>query len=696
MHTYAQAPKQQPVQITGFAPPGPLAEGSDLRPALSQRQLHPCAPVASFDVNRIPAHSPVTPVIQMKLTVNAPGDAYEREADRMAEDVSQMPESGVQRACAGGCSGPPNDGSDEDRKRMQTKRLGSSGDGGQVIAPLSVQMTLRSPGQPLDTQTRAFVEPRFGFDFSQVRIHTDGEAAQSARDVNAHAYTVGRDVVFAAGRFAPGTPQGQRLLAHELTHVVQQGHSNPSVLHVQRQTPKNAPDTDAGRDRAAHVQPASSLVQPQGVTSPSGRRENAILSLQRTVGNRDVQRLVIREPSHASKQPARIYRMAQEGKMLQRAPADPSSDVANARKALEEATSIASDLLEETTGRTTNIGRGGGRKARAIRRRTQKILAELEGIANHPNLPEAQRDAATRLHGQIEDLSNEARAAEIERARAAGASKTAKRARGRVEGATGSEGTRVVSETRVSSSESRVVEMKGPPAPVSVPAKAGKVETAAANVAATEAKAAATEVKAAATEIKAVTTGSRIGSGIAKLGAMGFHLLLPGPLDALMLMVQFAGSYAEAREAIRSRNTRTGFAIGLAAGLMGRSHRAVRKHLSRRFVLDREVHTQVIGAVGVAERAHNAGLDAGFRYAGTLSDEAKDALREFGFSSLAKQGRLPEREVLFAAEGVWRLAAALLPAVDQIFEAMRVEAEKQMEEEMRRMKRESGCVGMKC
>jgi hypothetical protein len=251
MHIYAQAPKQQPGQTTTFAPPRPLAEGSGLRPARSQRQPQPCVPAASFDVSRVPVYSPATPVIQMKLTVNAPGDAYEREADRIAEEVLQMPEPGGQRACAGGCSDPPNDGSDADRKRVQTKRLGSSGDGVQAIAPPSVETALHSPGRPLDAAARTIVEPRFGFDFSQVRIHTDPLDAQSARDVNAHAYTVGRDIVFGAGRFAPETQEGQRLLAHELTHVIQQGHNNPSAPHLQRQTPKNAPDIDAERDRAA-------------------------------------------------------------------------------------------------------------------------------------------------------------------------------------------------------------------------------------------------------------------------------------------------------------------------------------------------------------------------------------------------------------------------------------------------------------
>ena len=85
-----------------------------------------------------------------------------------------------------------------------------------------MQEVLRSPGQQLDTQTRAFMEPRFGHDFGRVRVHTDAKSAESARAVNALAYTVGSDVVFGEGQFAPQTTEGQRLVAHELTHVAQQ------------------------------------------------------------------------------------------------------------------------------------------------------------------------------------------------------------------------------------------------------------------------------------------------------------------------------------------------------------------------------------------------------------------------------------------------------------------------------------------
>lgn len=88
--------------------------------------------------------------------------------------------------------------------------------------PSSIRDVLSSPGQPLDAPTRAFMEPRFGHDFGHVRVHHNPRAAESARAVNARAYTVGRDIVFGAGHFAPNTHQGRQLLAHELAHTVQQ------------------------------------------------------------------------------------------------------------------------------------------------------------------------------------------------------------------------------------------------------------------------------------------------------------------------------------------------------------------------------------------------------------------------------------------------------------------------------------------
>jgi Domain of unknown function (DUF4157) len=95
-------------------------------------------------------------------------------------------------------------------------------------APSLVRDVLESPGRPLDTATRSLMEPRLGYDFSQVRVHADERSAESARAVSARAYTAGTDVVFGTGHYSPGTSQGQHLLAHELKHVVQQSQKQVS------------------------------------------------------------------------------------------------------------------------------------------------------------------------------------------------------------------------------------------------------------------------------------------------------------------------------------------------------------------------------------------------------------------------------------------------------------------------------------
>jgi Domain of unknown function (DUF4157) len=110
----------------------------------------------------------------------------------------------VQSKCA--CGGTPGiDGECAECRSTRLQRQSSNYAKPETESP-TVRETLNSPGQPLDEGTRAFMEPRFGFDFSQVRVHTDAQAAESARAVNAQAYTVGRDLVFGAEEFRPGMP----------------------------------------------------------------------------------------------------------------------------------------------------------------------------------------------------------------------------------------------------------------------------------------------------------------------------------------------------------------------------------------------------------------------------------------------------------------------------------------------------------
>ena len=181
------------------------------------------------DFSRIPIHSPVAGVIQTKLAINKPGDHYEQEADRISQQVMRMPEPQLQRACAcgGACPKCQMEQPGREHESLQTKRVQAS-DTGQIAAPPIVHEVIRSPGQPLDPAARAFMEPRFGHDFSHVRVHADESAEMSARTINAHAYTVGNDIVFGHGRFDFNGTEGRRLIAHELTHVVQQSAEHAS------------------------------------------------------------------------------------------------------------------------------------------------------------------------------------------------------------------------------------------------------------------------------------------------------------------------------------------------------------------------------------------------------------------------------------------------------------------------------------
>jgi hypothetical protein len=161
--------------------------------------------------------------MQTKLAINKPGDEYEQEADRVAEQVMRMPEPRVQGSCAcgGWCPKCQMERHSHIHERIQAVCVESGSSIQSVVSP-PVNEVLTAPGQPLDSATRGFMESRFGHDFSQVRVHTGSAAEKSSRDVNARAYTAGQNIVFGVGQFAPDTNDGRKLLAHELAHVLQQ------------------------------------------------------------------------------------------------------------------------------------------------------------------------------------------------------------------------------------------------------------------------------------------------------------------------------------------------------------------------------------------------------------------------------------------------------------------------------------------
>jgi uncharacterized protein DUF4157 len=266
--------------------------------------------------------------IQPKLRVGQPNDKYEQEADRVAEQVMRMPapqlsfsaddpppgsganlHSGtVQRACAA-CSGEYKAAENESRSvdpanlcpKCQTQEqglvqsklitllvqrqesLGELQDDALIQTKTNRDVTpevtpsidtsiqsLKGGGQPLSKRERGFFEPRIGADFSNVRVHSDSRAAGLTRSINARAFTHGHNVVFGAGEYSPNTAPGRKLLAHELTHVVQQSSRGQTQTYIQRDVSEGDVETE---DVSGSVEPApdfgSEINEPECPSTPT-------------------------------------------------------------------------------------------------------------------------------------------------------------------------------------------------------------------------------------------------------------------------------------------------------------------------------------------------------------------------------------------------------------------------------------------
>jgi hypothetical protein len=242
------------------------------------------------------------------LRIGAPDDAFEQEADRVADAViaggdkpprqwslSRMSiDAPLQRQCAcGGSAGAG--GQCEECKEKTSLQRKAAGAKQTNQAPPIVHEVLGTPGRPLDRTARAFFDARFGYDFSRVRIHSDAKAAESARAVNARAYTVGRDIVLDAERFTPNTPEGQRLIAHELAHVVQQ--NDARIVRrdaIDAGTPAQAAPTADPQSAVDAGAPATATPAPGTVCGPdatdwfinqvsAAKRDPTVLAIQQSL-----------------------------------------------------------------------------------------------------------------------------------------------------------------------------------------------------------------------------------------------------------------------------------------------------------------------------------------------------------------------------------------------------------------------------
>jgi hypothetical protein len=189
--------------------------------------------------------------LQAKLRIGQPGDVYEQEADRVAEQVMRMPDpkvsnetkisnpavnNSIQRKCPG-CKKGIKIEKEEEEEKLQKKE--ASGSTPEVTPELESGINAgHGGGQPLPESARAFFEPRFGHDFSGVRVHSDVISADTAKSINARAFTIGQNISFGAGEYSQETTLGRKLLAHELTHVVQQTATTTSPYQLQRSPDK--------------------------------------------------------------------------------------------------------------------------------------------------------------------------------------------------------------------------------------------------------------------------------------------------------------------------------------------------------------------------------------------------------------------------------------------------------------------------
>ena len=213
--------------------------------------------------------SALTPVsASQKRTTTLPASSSES-----ARVVGLSPSSGLrlQRKCGGGKTPEAENECSECKKKKELQRR-ASGQAPERV-PSIVHDVLSSRGRPLDEQTREAMGQRFGYDFSDVQVHANARAGESARAVNALAFTVGSNVVFAPGQYQPASADGQRLLAHELTHVVQQRGASGSLSslsiadsgsHAEREADRAAASVSGPRSVPQRITPAAHALHKQG------------------------------------------------------------------------------------------------------------------------------------------------------------------------------------------------------------------------------------------------------------------------------------------------------------------------------------------------------------------------------------------------------------------------------------------------
>jgi len=251
--------------------------------------------------------------IQAKLAISNPDDPDEREADNVANTIMRKA-AGAPASSPCSCShdGEMCEECQQKQSAPSIQRRASSS-AAPTHVPRIVSDVLRSPGHPLDSATRAFFEPRFGRDFSDVRVHTGAEAAASARSINAHAYTAGSDIVFASGQYSPATSSGRFLIAHELSHVAQQLAATESRIH---RAPDNAGPPD-GQPSIPGNLPATAQATPQSTLKPANQSISSGIEVEVVGADTSVNEpLVVVATKFARTAAARVLRVSSVEDMI--------------------------------------------------------------------------------------------------------------------------------------------------------------------------------------------------------------------------------------------------------------------------------------------------------------------------------------------------------------------------------------------
>ena len=399
-------------------------EGTLQRRAINQSDLNKHTFIerpSGHDFSHLPIHSAEKRSIQTKLTVNEPGDQYEQEADQVAEQVMRMPETENSPGAAVSQQAQPipiqrflskhnelhrqpedeegeqteeEQPGDEEEETLQAKE--APGETPTITPEVQTRIdSIRGAGQPLPESTRTFMESRFGHDFSQVRVHTDAGAAETARAVSARAFTLGHDIVFGSGAYTPSTSEGKRLLAHELTHVVQQGGRTEALGVARSRVGKSEDPSGQVRNRVARVVQSQSLPMHQ-VSCMMLQRQVDAAEVKEAIASIQVEQLTEKKlilhpwkifeqvPKNTAQKSASYRRVQKALNQLRKArDAVQSATRSHKAKGLQKAKTAYEKAEQELLAATENLKAFVESQTRKGKAKTKKVKEE-EGEAEKP------------------------------------------------------------------------------------------------------------------------------------------------------------------------------------------------------------------------------------------------------------------------------------------------------------------------